>query len=444
MARVRVSYLHDRPSRIVAAVSGGADSAALLLALKELRDEMGFSLSAAHVDHGLRAESGQDAAFVEALCASWAVPCRVFRLNLAGTSEDEARQARYDAILNGFSDAGDFFLALAHHQRDQAETVLLHLFRGSGSDGAAGMAERSMRARPGGAVVLWRPMLSLSPELIRQALREKGVSWREDASNARDDYLRNYLRLRVLPTVRDRMPQADEALGRAAEIFADEADYFRREAERFLTRDQNACLYDPFRSVRYPPLCGLHPALRRHVVRQASPVPLNWEQTEALCRIRPGETVNLPSGWRAQCTQDQLHFLPPEGMTFPDAPLMDHTLYAHYGWTGDHGDGIRGQAMPREVYEGCVLRAWQTGDRIRPLGANGSKSMQDYFTDKKIPRPFRPYVPLLCKGSRVIWAVGVGPAEEARVSPGDDAVLLQYEGFLPGDTPGRANATKGE
>ena len=88
--------------------------------------------------------------------------------------------------------------------------------------------------------------------------------------------------------------------------------------------------------------------------------------------------------------------------------------------------------MKKSVYDQCRLRYWEPGDRIQPLGTKGSKSMQDYFVDKKVPRPFRRYVPLLCIGEKVVWAIGIGASEEARISPGDNAVLLRYEGFLPG------------
>ena len=443
---VRLSWRRGSgtPPRVVAAVSGGADSVALLLALKSLAGEEGFFLSAAHVDHGLRPDSGKDAAFVQALCDDLGVPCRVFQLRLKSSDENAAREARYAALLSGYPEEKGFFLALAHHQRDQAETLLLHLLRGSGGAGLAGMRERAFRQSPGGkgAVILWRPLLNVPPETIRHALALRGAAWREDETNARDDYLRNFLRHQVLPVIRQRVPEAEGALGRAARILAEENDCFLRQAKDFLNRDQNACLYDPCRYVRLASLMELHPALRRHALRLASPVPLSFEQTEALCAIHPGETVNLPSGWRAQCTQDRLHFLPPAGMAFSAAPQMEHTLHIS-PFAGEIGDGKRRQAMPRAVYEKCVLRTWERGDRIHPLGAGGSKSMQDYFVDKKVPRPFRPCIPLLCDGKRVIWAVGVGPAEEARVNDGCEAVLLRYEGFLPGDTPIKTD-TEGE
>ena len=231
-----------------------------------------------------------------------------------------------------------------------------------------------------------------------------------------------------------RIPCAEEAMGRAAKVLSEEETYFRHEAKLFLERENNACLYDPCRWIRYAPLSRLHPALRRHAFRLACPVKLDFETTERLMRLSPGQIMNLPEGWRAECSREYLHFLPPVGREIPPALPMPGTLTAQ-PWNGETGDGVRMQAMKKSVYEQCRLRYWEPGDRIHPLGAKGSKSMQDYFVDKKIPRPFRRYVPLLCAEKKVVWAIGVGASEEARVSPGDDAVLLSYEGFPPGENP---------
>ena len=430
LERARSSYrAAGTPGRVRAAVSGGADSVALLLVLHALAGEEGFSLSCVHVDHGLRPESGADAAFVEALCRRLEIPCRVIRVQVEGVGEDAARRARYAALLDSFPDEPDFALALAHHRRDQAETVLLRLMRGSGGDGLAGMAACVLRDRAGGRALLWRPFLEVPPEVIRSALQSRREPWREDATNARDDYLRNYVRHQVLPAMAARCPQAEAAIARAAGLLADDGDYLRREAEKYL-RD-HACLDPPCRWVDAPSLRALHPALRRRAVRLASPVQLDAAQTEALAGLRPGETANLPRGWRAECGEKYLHFLPP----WEETPAFSREMLSVSPFQGETGDGKRRQAVPRQTLAACTLRAWQPGDVIRPLGAGGKKSMQDYFVDKKVPRPFRGHVPLLCAGSRVIWAIGVGPGEEARVSPGSDAVLLAWNGFLPGDKP---------
>ena len=216
-------------------------------------------------------------------------------------------------------------------------------------------------------------------------------------------------------------------MGRTARILADEDDYFRIEADRFLTSRGNACVESPCRWIRLAALQSLHPALRRYVLRLAWPVTLDAETTEALTRLSPGRKMNLPENGRAECSQEYLHFLPEK----EEAPILGKLTVA--SWQVETGDGKRVQAMRRSVYAQCALRFLRPGDRIHPLGAQGAKSMQDYFVDKKVPRPFRKYIPLLCVGSRVVWAVGVGVGEEARVSPGDDAVLLRYEGYLPAE-----------
>ena len=433
---VRTSWTAaGKPSRVTVAVSGGADSVALLQALHALSKEEGFFLTAAHVNHGLRENAGLDAEFVREMCKGLNVPCRVCRVQVQGKSEDAARKARYEALREACLENGTVVLALAHHQRDQAETMLLHLFRGSGGGGLSAMGERSWLSWPESeGLLLWRPWLSVSPETIRAALLEKGISWREDETNAGVDYLRNYIRHQVLPVIAARIPKAEEAMGRAAKILSEEEAYFRHEAELFLERENNACLYDPCRWVRYIPLMRLHPVLRRHTLRLACPVKIDYETTERLTALSPGGIMNLPEGWRAQCSKEYLHFLPPEGREIPPALPMPGTLIAQ-PWNGETGNGVRTQALKKSVYEQCRLRFLQPDDRIHPLGAKGSKSMQDYFVDKKIPRPFRRYMPLLCMGEKVVWAIGIGASEEARVSPGDNAVLLTYEGFLPGENP---------
>ena len=341
--------------------------------------------------------------------------------------EDGARQARYEALLNACIQENANALALAHHQRDQAETVLLHLFRGSGGEGLAGMAEFAKRKCRGQSVMLWRPFLDVSPDALRRLLTELGENWREDATNALDDYLRNYLRHQVLPAVKARIPETEAALCRTARVLSAEEDYFRVEARRFLA--DHACADGPCRWIDSPALDALHPALRRHCVRLFSPVALNFAQTEALIKLTPRETVNLPENWQALRTERYLHFLSPLPETSALGPLRV------LPYVGDPGDGITCQAMPKAVWEQCVLRHRQPGDRIRPLGGPGEKSLQDYWVDRHVDRPFRDHMPLLCVGNRVIWSVGVGVGEEARVASDSEAVFLCYDGYLPGKRP---------
>ena len=415
------------PGRVAAAVSGGADSVALLFMLSCLAPRSGFSLSAVHVDHGLRPESGEDAAFVMRLCEKLGIPCRIEKVSVRRPGEMGAREARYDALLSACLQEGAHALALAHHQRDQAETVLLHLLRGSGANGLGGMKECSIRMFKGRRILLWRPFLSVSPEALRRALTDRDIPWREDATNSRDDYLRNYLRRQVLPLIRARVPGAEEALCRASRLISDDNECLDDQARQFLTR--HACLSGPCRWIDDPGLQSLHPALRRRCLRLACPVALDSGQTEALMALDARQTANLPEGWRALRTPRYLHFLSP---IREEAPLG---VLRQLPFTGDAGDGVRTQAIPRALFAQCVLRRRETGDRIRPLGGPGDKSLQDYWVDRLVDRPFRDHLPVLCVGRRVIWSVGVGVSEEGRVAPGSDAVYLRYEGYLPGESP---------
>lgn len=418
--------LGGAPQRVLAAVSGGADSVALLWLLKELRGQSGILLSAVHVDHGLRQESGEDAAFVQRLCSDWQIDCQVIRVQVKGASEAAARDMRYAALTKAYQQQGAQAIALAHHQRDQAETVLLHLCRGSGTTGLCGMRAWSSRMLPDGqSMRLWRPMLDVSPEILRRLLNEQSILWREDRTNSQDDYLRNFLRHQILPRVKERIPRAQEAMGRAALIMQDEEDYLEQTCRAFLR--QNANLHPPCRFLLREPFLQLHTALQRRVLRLASPVSLDYETTERALALSPGEWMNLAEGWRMLIRPRCVHFVPPVREPGQLEPLEQLSFH------GYPGDGKRMQAIPNAMFSQAQLRFRLPGDRIHPLGGKGEKSLQDYLVDRKIDQPFRDYVPLLCRGNRVLWAIGIGPGEEARITPETDAVLLQYHGFLPGE-----------
>ena len=420
---------HGAPERVMAAVSGGADSMLLLRVLLELSRKEKMTLSAVHVDHGLRPVSGQDAQFVAESCAAWNIPLFLRSVALRGSGEEEARAARYQAIADCAVGARAEAVALAHHQQDQAETVLLHLFRGSGARGLAGM--RPWAALPfaqGAPPFAWRPLLDIPREALRKAAEEITLSWREDETNAQSTYLRNYLRHAVFPAVRGRLPQAEAAICRTAKILAAEDDCLQAQAQDFARRF--AVLAPPCRYMDFRAFTGLHPALQRRALRLALPEESDFALIERIRALRPGESENLPQGGRLLVTERYLHFLP----AVSEAPSAGKTEIVPCP-AGETGDGVRRQAFPAGTLRDCALRFRQPGDCIRPLGGPGDKSLQDYFTDRKVPRPFRDYVPLLCRGKRVLWAVGVGPGEEARTAPGVPAEMAVYTGFLPGEFP---------
>ena len=233
---------------VVAGVSGGADSLCLLLLLHELSGQMGFSLQAVHVHHGLRAAAREDLEYVEKVCGQMKVPCTVFRVDAAaaakewGTGIEEAgRMLRYDAFRQVCRSPGQqseetsFRIAVAHHREDQAETVLFHLCRGTDLRGARGMLPVN------GQII--RPLLAESRASIEAYLTEKGVKWREDETNADMAYTRNYLRSQILPRLEQGVNAAAALrISQFASACAEAEDYLAAATDRAVERCRAAFL----------------------------------------------------------------------------------------------------------------------------------------------------------------------------------------------------------
>ena len=226
---------------VLAGVSGGADSVCLLLLLLQLRESMGFSLGAVHVEHGIRGEeSDRDAAFVEALCAGDGIGCRVYHVDAPMLAREEgigleeaARRLRYECYLQeaGRVGAARVKVALAHHAEDLAETVLFQLVRGSGVQGLGGMPAKRKLAE---GVWLVRPLLSVSREQVEEYLQVCGQSYQTDSTNGDLAYSRNRIRHAVLPQLVSVNSQAVQHICQSAAQLSDLCDYLDSEVERIL------------------------------------------------------------------------------------------------------------------------------------------------------------------------------------------------------------------
>ena len=220
---------------IVAGVSGGADSVCMLHLLTRLQKEIPFRLAVVHVNHGLRPEAGEDAAFVEKLCGQWGIPFYLREVDMAGyaaahklSQEEAGRLLRYQAFQEvlGEIKAGDRGrTAVAHNADDRAETMLFHMFRGSGLKGLSSI-------RPVRESVI-RPLLCASRNQIETYLAEAGLGWREDGTNGEDIYARNKIRHHILPFAqREICDGAVSHMGELADILAETENYLARETER--------------------------------------------------------------------------------------------------------------------------------------------------------------------------------------------------------------------
>ncbi len=340
--------------RVCVAVSGGADSTALLVTMAEAKAELGVVLSAAHVHHGLRgAEADADEAFVRELCAGLGVPLTVFRVDTAERMaakgeglEEAARELRYAALRGLKVDA----IATAHTLDDQAETVVMKMLRGAWTEGLSGVSPvveggvgtvgkqifRSVQDdNPKNTVRIVRPMLGVRRSEVEAFLRERGQAWREDASNKDLRLMRNRVRHVLMPMLREFNPKVDEALARTAEIAREEEAFWQAEVERVLAqvllpgkpvrgggRAVSTTVGEESCALEIARLAAMAAALRRRVVRAAAKtmgVRLSAEETAKVLALagfgghtgvtgKIGSRLELQGGFRVERSARELSF----------------------------------------------------------------------------------------------------------------------------------------
>ena len=428
-----VRWPEGMPGHVLVGLSGGADSVALLLLLLE----RGGAIAAVHVNHGLRGEdSDGDEAFVRSLCADKGVPlwtCRASPPEGEKVGEDWARQVRYGFFREAMAASGAEALVLAHHLDDQAETLLMRLMRGTGLTGLTGMAADTDMD---GMRVL-RPLLTVSGRELRAMLRSRGQPWREDATNGDPRYLRNALRLDMLPLMEERAPGTARHIAETASLLREDEEALRWMTDGFLKEhDGGLCL--PVRALDELPVGLTKRVLRSWWARQGT-TPLDHAQTDALARLlsaHAGSRCNLPCDWHAMKGWTHLHLLPPGPSDEPtpvsaaDGATMCGVTLTVGPADGTVGDGRASQLIPVDLLTGLTLRTWRPGDWIAPFGMAGRKSMQDYFTDRHVDAPFRRRVPLICRGDEVLLCCGVGVGDIPKMNV-MDGVTLRWSGPMP-------------
>ena len=274
-----------RSSRLLLALSGGADSTALALVLHLLAPRMGLRLHALSIDHGLREESAQDAAFVVHLCNNLGIPCAVRQADVRGLAaseslgvEDAARRLRYALLEQERAALDADFIVLGHHMADVSEDVLLRLTRGTGWPALAGMPARDDERR------LLRPLLATDAQALKALLGECGIRWCEDASNQSRNFKRNRLRLDVLPLLRQENPSLDRTLHDLWQMARLDEEYWNTTLDAALAacpwiKGSAAAAGGPSLTLPAKLLAGLHPAARLRLYVKA---------VRFLCRAEAG------------------------------------------------------------------------------------------------------------------------------------------------------------
>jgi tRNA(Ile)-lysidine synthase len=384
LAAARRRRLFARDVRVLAAVSGGPDSTALLSALAALRQagEIG-ALMACHVDHQLRPDSALDGAFCEGLCRRLDVSLERAAVTVPAASgvQAAARRARYAALFAAAERAGADVIATGHTRSDQAETVLLRLLRGAGARGLGGIPARRGR--------IVRPLLDRSRREVIAYLADRSLAWREDPSNASPRYLRNRVRAEVLPALVALAPSAEAHLARAAELLREDDRALERISARIVPRGAT--------EVEVARLLAAPLAVRRRAVfrlwraaagtRRGLTAGHVTSVLALLRRSRPGR-VALPGRLEARVAYGRLELglpaVPP--IASADVKVPRPGRYALPG-RPEVLEIACGVGEPPEFP--LLVRTRREGDRFRPEPGRGGKKLKAWLIDRKVPRARR-------------------------------------------------------
>lgn len=428
-------------AHVLAAVSGGADSVALLALLRDASARMNLTVSCAHVEHGIRGEASlEDMAFVRALCGQWQLPfygCHVDAPGYAAQHgcglEDAARRLRYAFLRETRARIGADVIATAHHSGDQAETVLMHAARGSDLRGLC-----AMRARSGRVI---RPLLYTSAASLRAYLLAIGQPWREDATNEDTEFARNRIRRLVMPELERAYAGAGDALSRLALAAQRDEDYFARQIDAL--------------NIRMIPLVGgmavetgqirdLHDALLSRVLvdlmdaagAQASSYTLSL----LMGALRRGETsaaVSIGSfdaeAVQARFGEKYLCVSRPYREVKDTLLCMDGETRTPFGvfsvreaHCGETGDGLTAQVIPARWLKGAVVSCRRAGDAMIPFGQHSPVKIKKLMIDSGVERAMRASVPLIRNAGTILWAVGLRPSEHCRVREGEELRMMTF------------------
>ena len=391
-------------------LSGGGDSVCLL----DVAMRIGAQVSALHVNYGLRPTADGDEEFCRRLCERRGVPLRVERVELppGGNLQAEAREARY--ALAEAATTGDF--ATAHTASDQAETVLYRLAVSPGSRALQGMDARRGR--------LVRPLLDVTRDEVREYLRARYLQWREDPSNADSRFARARLRHDVLPALRHLSEKAELTIAETARQLREEAEVLDIVASDAL----GAIGGGP--AVPLDSLEPLPAALRRLVLRKLAedaagePRPLSRREAEEIAALgREGsKSLDLGGGLEAVAEYGTVRFVldRPEPARPDPVELLIPGSVRFGDWEVEAAFDAPGDVAVSAAAVGprLLVRSWREGDRMRPLGVGGSKSLQDLFTDRKVPRALRGELPVVEASGEIVWVAGV--AVDERYATGED------------------------
>ena len=422
--------LFKRGDAVAVALSGGKDSMCLLHLLLKSKDELGITVKAINVEHGIRGEKSlSDSEFVAKECAILGVPLYFQRVDSLGFSsenglsvEEAARILRYKVFQSAADEGFCNKIATAHHASDRVETTLFNIFRGASSLGAAGIPESSRN----GLIV--RPLLSLTRGEIDEYVKENSIPFVTDETNSDNAYSRNYIRNKIIPDIKEKFPSFETAVLRFADSLKDDNDYLLDEARKAIEQ----------RNGEYSFPCDLpKPVFSRAAITCMKSLGIlkDYEKVHvdavlSLKNEENGKSVDLPKGVVAVkdygritlykkkskeefCESFKLGTYEFAGRTY----RFEKTTYS-----GQKRSDNRLIADFSKIPDGVVIRNRRLGDAFEKFGG-GTKKLKDYLIEKKIPQRERDALLLLCKGEKVIIICGIEISDAVKVDKDTKFVL---------------------
>jgi tRNA(Ile)-lysidine synthase len=446
-------HLLERDDRLVVGVSGGIDSMVLLHLLNTYRREFNLSLIVAHVNHGLRPEeSKEEANLVQKESERLGLHFEygqfdVRRFQRVGrlSAQDAGRRIRFQFFKNLLLKYQAHKIALGHNADDQVETVLLRLIRGSGLQGLRGM----LPIREGRVI---RPLLEIWKEEIESFAREKGIPFLLDSSNLKEDYLRNRVRLSLIPLIeKEYQPTFKKIVMKTSAILREENDYLDRGAEesyRKIIHQENEIL-----SFRFSEFQALQKAIQWRMIqkiwRRMNREEMITEEGEGLDvdsiyrqlhQSSPSFLFELPRGIYLEKQYDMVSLK--KGRMKPLPPFEAELVLPGRTFIDEIGREMVAEETVRDEkfivfkespntafldYEKLQfplkVRNFRPGDRFQPLGVKGIQKLKKFFIDHKIPRFERPKIPLLISGEKIVWIIGYRIDERVKVTEKTQRVL---------------------
>ncbi len=465
LAYIREHELLNPGDRVGVAVSGGADSVALLRVLLELRTELGVVLSVLHFNHQIRgADADEDERFVGSLADQYGLEFHHSSLDVPGYAaehrlslETAGREARYSFFESFIQRQVVDVVATGHTMDDQAETVLMRILRGAGTKGLGGIYPKKKVSSGGKVGFIVRPLLGIRRAEVREYLDRIQQSWREDASNVDLQYTRNRIRHGLLPLIETRFqPTAVAALAQLAEVAREEENYWAKTIKERLLMVLGRAPSDP--TISAPALLAEPVAIQRRLLRFLAAslgITPDFRHIEEVRHLACSQISNgrcdLPGGWVAVRKHQKLHFecrriadkQPPLAYEYR-LPIPGEIEIREIGRViraflrpinaRAAGYNPEGSLDRGRIGAELVVRNWHPGDRFWLAQSKAPKKLKEIFQERRVPQEQRHLWPVAVSGGKLVWSRSFGISAEFRPDPSSKRVLVIEEQVLH---PGR-------